>query len=154
MNSSNRQAEDTLTELESLTQRLQTGRDELLKLDSELHLMKRELEIVRNNLKESCALTEIENKSISAARERLAALRYEQSELEGSNIELKDHILKEENKLRSTKATTSEKIRYFQIQVARLAQEAKTKKETLDHLDKQRQAAVSANFAVFGSSLV
>lgn len=137
-----RQAESTLSELESLSVKLQSGRDELLKLDSEVHLMKRELEITRNNLKESCALNEIENKSIDAARERFASLKHELSDMEGLNLELKDQILKEESKLRATKAVIYEKTREFKIQVVQFNKEVKTKKEILDQIEKQRRTMV------------
>lgn len=122
--------------------RLQTGREELLKLDSELQLLKREVEISRVNLKESCALTEIESKSIDAARERLNSLKYEQSEIEASIQRLKDQSLQEEIKLRSLKSSVSEQVRLFQIDLTKLHQEFKAKHRSLEDVNRRHQIQV------------
>lgn len=104
--------------------------------------MKREVEIGRTNLKESCALSEIENKAVESARERSTALKYEHNEIEASIQNLKDLSLKEEMKFRALKSNVAEQVRLFHIDINKLHQEYKAKRQSLDDVEKRRQIMV------------
>jgi chromosome segregation ATPase len=136
-------AETTLTELDNLNGRLQLGRDELIKIDCEVSLSKRELEIIRTNLKESCALNEIENKALNATRERITVLKQDQTTLENSLIQLKDSSLKEEMKVSNLKSKNSEQLTILRNEIVKFQKEIKLKQTSLDELERQRQLIVS-----------
>jgi chromosome segregation ATPase len=115
----------------------------MLKLDSEMNLMKRELEITRSNLKETCALNEIEHKNIETIRDRLAVLRNEQNELENLIHHLKDQQIKEENKIKTAKIMGNEQIRLVNMELKKLQQDFKLRQRNIEEIDKQQRLLVS-----------
>ncbi len=127
-----------MTELETLHHRLQKGREELLKLDSEQSLLKREIEISRNNLKESCALNEIEHKNLTTIRERISILKHEQTDLESQLVQSRDNLLKQEHTLRTTKALSAEQLRLLELDLSKLQQDFKTKQRLIEELTQKQ----------------
>ena len=119
------QAEGALNELDFLAQRLQDSRDSITKTDTEHTLVKRELELVRHALQESLAMSEIEHANIHTARSRLVELKHELSETEQRILICKESCLKEEDKLRSTKATATDQLRLLQMELSKFQSDFK-----------------------------
>lgn len=121
------QAEGALNELDFLAQRLQDSRDNITKTDTEHTLVKRELELVRHALQESLAMSEIEHANIHTARSRLVELKHELSETEQRILICKESCLKEEDKLRSTKATATDQLRLLQMELSKFQSDFKVR---------------------------
>jgi hypothetical protein len=76
------QAEDTFQELENLHKKLQQGRDEVVRLDAEQAMVKREVEIARGQWEDTSALSGVEQLNLQAMCGRFHNFQREYGETE------------------------------------------------------------------------
>ena len=134
-----RHVETSLGELENIQKKLQSSRDEFVKVNGENDLVQRELELAKFNLKECIALGHLESKNVTQLRDRVSQLKLEHEQLESNLLQTKEIQMKEEQKLRSIKATISEEIRLMQQDVHKLQSEFKTKRMHAEEEQKHRR---------------
>ena len=136
------QAESALNELQFVAHRLQEGRDNITKTETEHNLLKRELELVRHGLQESVAMSQIEHDNIHASRSRVVELKHELAETEQRILICKESCLKEEDRLRATKATATDQLRLLQMELNKFQSDFKIKQQLVEGLEQQRRSLV------------
>lgn len=135
-----RKAQETLDELDFLTKRLQDGRDNITRTESELTISKRELDLTRHSLQETIAMSEIEHQNIHTVRSRITELKQEQSICEQHVLQSKELISKEDDKLRTTKTLVTDQLRFLQMDLNKIQSDFKAKVRTIEELEKNRRS--------------
>jgi len=135
-----RKAQETLDELDFLTKRLQDGRDNITRTESELTISKRELDLTRHSLQETIAMSEIEHQNIHTVRSRITELKQEQSMCEQHVLQSKELISKEDEKLRTTKTLVTDQLRFLQMDLNKIQSDFKAKVRTIEELEKNRRS--------------
>jgi chromosome segregation ATPase len=128
----------TPADLESFGNRLKVGRDELHRLETDMKLSTRKLEIVRTDVRDTSTLSEVEHRNFSTVRERVQEVRADLLLVEADFMAKKEAVLLEESKLRQVKSLTNEQLRMLQGDVDRLQSEFKLKQQALEGVDRQR----------------
>jgi len=129
-----------LDELDFLTKRLQDGRDNITRTESELTISKRELDLTRHSLQEAIAMSEIEHQNIHTVRSRINELKQEQANCEQHLLQSKELISKEDDKLRTTKTLVTDQLRFLQMDLNKIQSDFKAKVRTIEDLEKNRRS--------------
>jgi len=137
---SKKRAQETLDELDFLTKRLQDGRDNITRTESELTISKRELDLTRHSLQEAIAMSEIEHQNIHTVRSRINELKQEQANCEQHLLQSKELISKEDDKLRTTKTLVTDQLRFLQMDLNKIQSDFKAKVRTIEDLEKNRRS--------------
>lgn len=125
--------------MEFLTQRLQEGRENITRAETEHNLLRRELELTRHAHQEELAMSEVEQHNLQAVRSRLVELKHELSETEQQLLICKESALKEEDKLRKTKTLAADQLRLLQMDLNKIQSDFKAKQRQLEDLEKHRR---------------
>jgi chromosome segregation ATPase len=133
-------SEQALNELEFLTQRLQEGRENITRAETEHNLLRRELELTRHAHQEELAMSEVEQHNLQVVRSRLVELKHEVSETEQHLLVCKESALKEEDKLRKTKALATDQLRLLQMDLNNIQSDFKVKQRQIEDLERHRRA--------------
>lgn len=109
-------------------------------MDADRQLLKREGDLARTSLKDAAALSDLESRNLQTLRNRVQELKQEQMTLDAAVMTAKDQVLKEESKLRTTKATSAEQLRLLQVDLSKLSQDFRAKQRALEDLEAHRRA--------------
>jgi chromosome segregation ATPase len=135
----NRQARDTLDELDNIAKRLHTGREEIQRLETETNLARRELEGTKKQTHDTICSNAVEVKNLAQSRERMSQLREEIGAMETLLLQTKERLVEEENKIRTTKSIASDQLRLLQGDVSKLHHDFKAKQRVIEELEKHRR---------------
>ena len=125
--------------MDFLTKRLQDGRDAITRTETEHNLLKRELELTRHGLQEALAMSELEHGNMHTVRSRIVELKQELSVTEQHILICKESSLKEEDKLRTTKAMATDQLRLLQMDLNKIQSDFKLKQRNVEDLEKLRR---------------
>lgn len=129
-------AQEALGELETATKQLQAVRDSLAQAASEQEAIKREVEHAKRGLTDCLALNEIEQRNLSSSRNRIISLKAEISSLEDQAAKSKESIVKEEQKLRTTKSIASDQLRLLQADLKKVQTDYRSQQKAIADLDR------------------
>jgi chromosome segregation ATPase len=132
----NSQAKLTLDELEKLSHRLISSREEFESNERALATSNHDLEASRKNLQDVIAMNEIESKNLQVSKNRCVELRKELASMEEALFSVKESIAEKENKIRITKSIAADQLRILSNDLNKISSDFQVKKRNMGELEK------------------
>eukprot|EP01031_Cornospumella_fuschlensis_P031691 gene31691-38300_t len=134
-----RLAEGTLDELDQMSRRLQSQRNELLQLNAQQQLTQREVEVNKLSLQEISSMYILEQNNLQKIREKVVDAKQEYASVEHQITAQKDALRKEEHRFKNMKFIAQEEIQTLHQEVKNIQADILMKKQSIDEMEAVRK---------------